>query len=94
MVRQVITAVIIKAVALKVKRQRSFSITGRVIATDFPAPADVRSIGFVFKDDDIDCEAIRLGLVVAIRIGHADNIGEVFRHFQFLGSFAHVVVLG
>lgn len=91
MVRQVITAVIIKAVALQVKRQRSFPITGRVIATDFPRTADVRGICVMVKDHYIDCEAFGLGLVIAIRIGHADNIGEVFGDFQFLGSFAHVV---
>lgn len=92
MVRQVKTAVIVKAVALQVKRQASLAIARGVIATDFPRTADVRGICVMVKDHYIDCEAFGLGLVIAIRIGHADNIGEVFGDFQFLGSFAHVVV--
>ena len=92
MVRQVITAVIVKAVALQVKRQASLAIARGVIATDFPRTADVRGICVMVKDHYIDCEAFGLGLVIAVRIGHADNIGEVFGNFQFLGSFAHVVV--
>lgn len=92
MVRQVITAIVIKAVALQVKRQASLAIARGVIATDFPRTADVLGICVMVKDHYIDCEAFGLGLVIAIRIGHADNIGEVFGDFQFLGSFAHVVV--
>ena len=92
MMRQVITAVIVKAVALQVERQASLAIARGVIATNFPRTADVRGICVMVKDHYIDCEAFGLGLVIAVRIGHADNIGEVFGDFQFLDSFAHVVV--